>query len=156
MKDIKTKSNNKHTKKHKYTSIDSDYEDDSFELDDDEIKNIKKKWPIPVNSWIVKPGENTNRGVGISVSQDMSEIRSLVSGRGGQESTNIIQKYIDRPLLIHRRKFDFRVFALVTSINKTLKGYFYEDGYIRTSSKEFDLNNLGDRFIHLTNDAIQK
>jgi hypothetical protein len=58
--------------------------------------------------------------------------------------------------LIHRRKFDFRVFALVTSINKTLKGYFYEDGYIRTSSKEFDLTDLSDKFIHLTNDAIQK
>ena len=68
MKDIKTKNNNKNTKKHKNTSIDSDYEDDSFELDDDEIKKIKKQWPIPVNSWIVKPGENSNRGVGISVS----------------------------------------------------------------------------------------
>lgn len=91
MKDIKTKNNNKNTKKHKNTSIDSDYEDDSFELDDDEIKKIKKQWPIPLNSWIIKPGENSNRGVGISVSQDMSEIRSLVGGgRNGQESTNII------------------------------------------------------------------
>jgi len=80
MKDIKTKNNNKNTKKHKNTSIDSDYEDDSFELDDDEIKKIKKQWPIPLNSWIIKPGENSNRGVGISVSQDMSEIRSLVGG----------------------------------------------------------------------------
>ena len=68
--------------------------------------------------------------------------------------TVIIQRYIDKPLLIHRRKFDFRIFALFTSINKHVKGYFYEDGYIRTSSREFSLENLGDRFIHLTNDAI--
>ena len=48
------------------------------------------------------------------------------------------------------------MYALVTSINKKLKGYFYDDGYIRTSSREFDLNALDDKFIHLTNDAIQK
>lgn len=90
----------------------------------------------------------------------MAEINQLVGGgfrhENGQESTFIIQKYIDNPLLIHRRKFDFRVFALLTSINKTLKGYYYEDGYIRTSSRVFDLENLNDRFIHLTNDAVQQ
>ena len=45
---------------------------------------------------------------------------------------------------------------MITCINKSFKGYFYEDGYIRTSSSEFDLSNLDDVFIHLTNDAIQK
>ena len=28
--------------------------------------------------WIVKPGENTNRGCGIQVSRDLNHIRSLV------------------------------------------------------------------------------
>jgi tubulin--tyrosine ligase len=36
------------------------------------------------------------------------------------------------------------------------KGYFYQGGYIRTSCKEFDLNDMNDRMVHLTNDAIQK
>jgi len=40
-------------------------------------------------------------------------------------------------------------------VNSQLKGYFYEDGYLRTSSKEFSLDNLKSRYIHLTNDAIQ-
>ncbi len=44
---------------------------------------------------------------------------------------------------------------LVTNYGN-MKGYFYEDGYLRTSSKEFSLNNLGNKYIHLTNDAIQK
>ena len=44
----------------------------------------------------------------------------------------------------------------MTSINKCVKGYYFEDGYIRTSSREFDLTNLYDKFIHLTNDAVQK
>jgi hypothetical protein len=37
-----------------------------------------------------------------------------------------------------------------------MKGYFYNDGYLRTSSKEFSLDNLASRFVHLTNDAIQE
>lgn len=49
-----------------------------------------------------------------------------------------------------------RCFGLLTSINGNLKGYFYTDGYIRTSSKEFSLLNLQNKFVHLTNDAVQK
>lgn len=35
-----------------------------------------------------------------------------------------------------------------------MKGYFYEDAYIRTSSQEYDTNNIKDKFVHLTNDAV--
>ncbi len=35
-----------------------------------------------------------------------------------------------------------------------MKGYWYEQGYIRTSSSEFTLGNA-DPFVHLTNDAVQ-
>jgi tubulin--tyrosine ligase len=48
------------------------------------------------------------------------------------------------------------VYGLFTSVNGFTKGYFYEDGYIRTSCKEFSLENLSNRFVHLTNDAVQK
>lgn len=37
-----------------------------------------------------------------------------------------------------------------------LKGFFFRDGYIRTSSKKFSLDKLSDRETHLTNDAVQK
>lgn len=37
-----------------------------------------------------------------------------------------------------------------------MKAYFYRDGYIRTASKEFTMQNLGNKFIHLVNDAVQK
>ena len=66
----------------------------------------------------------------------------------------IIQKYIANPLLINKRKFDIRVYGMVTSVYGKLKAYFYEDGYLRTSSKEFSLLNIKNKFIHLTNDAI--
>lgn len=68
--------------------------------------------------------------------------------------TSIVQLYIERPLLISGRKFDIRAFALVTQTNRAIKGYFYRDCYFRTSSRPFDLHNF-DKFIHLTNDAVQ-
>lgn len=37
-----------------------------------------------------------------------------------------------------------------------LRGWYYEEGYIRTSSKEFCLANGDNQFVHLTNDAVQK
>lgn len=42
----------------------------------------------------------------------------------------------------------------MTSINGCLKGYVYEDAYIRTSCKEFDIEDVHNKFIHLTNDAV--
>lgn len=45
---------------------------------------------------------------------------------------------------------------LITCINGSFKAYWYEDGYVRTSSSEFNLKTTRDPLIHLTNDAIQK
>ena len=109
------------------------------------------------NIWIIKPGENSNRGTGIQVANSLTEVRQIVhsmaSSAGGR--TSIVQKYLDKPLLIHGRKFDIRGYAMLTSINGVLKGYMYRDCYFRTSSKQFDLSNLHSKYVHLTNDAIQ-
>lgn len=45
---------------------------------------------------------------------------------------------------------------MITSLFGKQKGYWYKEGYIRTSSTNFTLKNMKDKFIHLTNDAIQK
>ena len=102
----------------------------------------------------MKPGENSNRGNGIFVCNTLREIKSEINSAAKNQHTQIIQKYIERPLLINNRTFDIRVFGMITSVNGLMKGYFYEDGYIRTSCKEFTLDNLQNRFIHLTNDAV--
>ncbi|EGR34832.1 hypothetical protein IMG5_000600 [Ichthyophthirius multifiliis] len=67
----------------------------------------------------------------------------------------VIQKYIEKPFLINKRKFDFRIWSLLT---QDLDLYFFKEGYIRTSSEEFqlDANSASNQFIHLTNNAIQQ
>lgn len=45
---------------------------------------------------------------------------------------------------------------MLSSVNGNLKGYNYEEGYLRTTSVPYSLKNLSDRTLHLTNDAVQK
>lgn len=52
----------------------------------------------------------------------------------------VLQKYIERPLLIDHRKFDIRCWVLVNMIDlKDIKCYLFREGYIRTSSCQFQL-----------------
>jgi hypothetical protein len=131
-------------------------------VNDAEFANFKAYFDsqdgnIAHNAWIIKPGENTNCGHGIQVSKEYYEIKSLITdATQGGNHTCIVQKYITKPLLIHRRKFDIRTYAVLTSTNGNLKGYTYEEGYIRTSCLPFSMKDLENRAMHLTNDAIQK
>jgi hypothetical protein len=137
-------------------------DDPEFEKLSEEFINIEKDKARTrlQNLWIVKPGENTNRGQGIALASTLCEIKQLVSSSVDLETqeprTFIVQKYIERPFLLHKRKFDIRCYALVTSINGIIQGYFYADGYLRTASVEYSTKDYENTFIHLTNDAIQK
>ena len=109
--------------------------------------------------FILKPGEFSNRGQEIIVWNSLASIKNYIGT--GRRRWYIIQKYISNPLLISSndgkmRKFDIRWFGLFTSINGHRKGFFFQDGYLRTASKEYSYTNINDKFIHLTNDAIQK
>lgn len=112
------------------------------------------------NLWIVKPGENSNQGRDIvvcsSIDQIRSEIRLAIDRKTGLKRTFIIQKYIEKPYLYGKRKFDIRCYVLITAVNGVIQGYFYPEGYLRTSAREFSVKTTSDRYIHLTNDAVQK
>jgi hypothetical protein len=90
------------------------------------------------NIWIVKPGELTNRGNGITVIEDICELNQIIKKENyhddGTEKTFIVQLYIDRPLLYNKRKFDIRHYMLITHVHGIMRGYWYKEGYIRTSS----------------------
>ena len=61
---------------------------------------------------------------------------------------------MDSPFLYNRRKFDLRCYMLISCVNGIFKGYWYEEGYIRTSSTEFTLHDVSNAHTHLTNDAV--
>ena len=64
----------------------------------------------------------------------------------------VVQKYIERPLLYFGRKFDIRIWVLLTH---DFKVYMFNEGHLKCCSVKYDLN-IDDNFSHLTNYSLQK
>ena len=64
--------------------------------------------------WIIKPGQDTNRGEGITIATGRNNISSAVDELFKKGKTALVQRYIE-PLLYKNRKFDIRAFVLVVS-----------------------------------------
>ena len=69
-----------------------------------------------------------------------------------QSGKLILQKYIEKPLLYNKRKFDMRTWVLLTH---DMKIYLFKEGHLKASSSEYDINSK-DAFVHLTNYSVQK
>lgn len=70
---------------------------------------------------------------------------------------SIVSLYLDKPLLINNKKFDMRMYVVVTSFNP-LRVYFYHEGLARFATEEYsnDPKVLKNKFVHLTNFSINK
>ncbi|XP_065084258.1 tubulin glycylase 3B-like [Ochlerotatus camptorhynchus] len=104
------------------------------------------------NMWILKPG-NRCRGLGIIIFNDDRKLLDYVDSN--PDVKYVVQKYIEKPLLVHNTKFDIRQYFLITFTSNQLKVWMYRDCYLRFSSREFNLEDFNES-IHLTNYSIQK
>lgn len=103
------------------------------------------------NMWIVKPAL-LNRGRGIQVFGSARAVEVFLRTKKANNHW-VVQKYIERPLLVRGRKFDIRLLVLVTSDHRV---WMYRDSYVRTSSVEYNgAADTADRCQHLVNDAVQ-
>ena len=102
------------------------------------------------NAWIVKPA-GLSRGRGIACFNSLVQIVDYMR----KEGQWVVQKYIENPLLILNKKFDIRQWVLVTDFNP-LTVWFYESCYLRFGVEDFDISNLQNKYIHLTNNSVVK
>lgn len=98
------------------------------------------------NLWLLKPVASS-RGRGIRLMINPETIPSKV----------LITKYIQNPHLINNKKYDLRLYLLITGYSP-LKIYLYQEGLVRFASEDYDLNssNMSNRYIHLTNYSVNK
>lgn len=120
------------------------------------LKKLGRKYPqTDINGansiWIVKP-IGLSRGRGIELFNNLDEITKHVKNHS---SHWVIQKYIENPVLFKQRKLDIRQWVLVTDWNP-LTVWFYAECYIRITSSDYSLGDLKNKYVHLTNNSINK
>merc|ERR1711862_452207 len=96
------------------------------------------------NVWIVKPGAKS-RGRGIHCADHLDKIMANLDS----DDPVVVQKYIERPLLVYNTKFFIRQWFLVTDWNP-LTIWLYKDSYLRFCSREYTLDNFHEA-VHLSN-----
>jgi hypothetical protein len=75
---VEIKSTRRKGKKRALKKAYSSDESEGYSEEDSDI-GVDYEFKIPTNTWILKPGENTNRGNGIVVCKTLKEIKALVS-----------------------------------------------------------------------------
>nr|XP_046199791.1 probable tubulin polyglutamylase TTLL9 isoform X3 [Oncorhynchus gorbuscha] len=134
----------------------------TFELPSEYHLFVEEFKRSPGSTWIMKPVARS-QGKGIFLFQKLKDImdwkkdgsRSEEQRDETQVESYVAQRYIENPYLISGRKFDLRVYVLVTSYIP-LKAWLYRDGFARFSSTRFSLTSIDDQYVHLTNVAVQK
>nr|VZI21537.1 unnamed protein product [Spirometra erinaceieuropaei] len=109
--------------------------------------------------WIYKPS-GMNQGKGIQLIRGKADFEKLQEDcveewrrNPGSVRPRILQRYIDKPLLLDGRKFDIRCYLLIVSSMPFL--VLFHPGYVRVCTRKYDVNSP-DLLVHLTNQYIQK
>ena len=138
----------------------------AVEDDDDDWNNGRATGNEPNGHdlWICKPsGGSCGRGIRLCRYQDVKKLpmtypsKNILGEKIARQRVWNVQEYIADPLCIEGRKFDLRVYVLVTSFDP-LRVYVFREGLCRICTQEYDLdyNHLDDTFRHLTNFSINK
>lgn len=113
--------------------------------------------------WIMKPTDKA-RGIGIFIINKLTQMKKWAKDTKVQSfsyamgrDTHIVSKYIPNPFLIGGKKFDLRIYVLVTSW-KPLVAYKHRGGFARFCAAKYSLDeeDIDNHYVHLTNVSIQK
>lgn len=124
----------------------------TWELPQDRIACEKAMRHAPHATYIVKPTSGL-QGRHIRLVQKWDSIRRLKADQGV-----VVQRYIDRPLLVDGLKWDMRVYVLVEDLDP-LRAFLFKDGLARFATEPYQTPtdaNLSRMFMHLTNYSLNK
>ncbi|CAO3661084.1 unnamed protein product [Rhizopus stolonifer] len=136
---------------------------DYFEESMNEVFEVERDLQLG-HSFIIKPSL-ANKAAGIKVFNTLDQLRDIFeqdesdsdSDDDDEEDVSqvrewVIQRYIDKPLLVNQRKFHVRAYVLAKS---NIEVYLYRDMLALFALRKYDPTQLDDNLIHLTNTCIQ-
>ena len=123
------------------------------------VEEFRRK---PDEMWIMKPNARA-QGKGIFLVNKLTQLKKWANNSKlpfqqlNLKETYVCSKYIDKPLLVGGKKFDLRLYVLVTSF-RPLRVWHHSSGFARFCTEKYtpDVAELDNMMIHLTNVAIQK
>ena len=119
----------------------------SYPEEKDTIENMLKDYKVtPDDLWLIKP-KSGSLGHGIRIFLTLNDIPEQF----------LLTRYINPPHLINNKKYDFRVYILVTGL-APFRLYIYTEGLVRFASEEYSTNikDLTQNYRHLTNISLNK
>ena len=119
----------------------------SYPEEKNKIEYILKDYKVtPDNLWLIKP-KSGSLGHGIRIFLTLNDIPEQF----------LLTRYINPPHLINNKKYDFRVYILVTGL-APFRLYIYREGLVRFASEDYSTNikDLTQSYRHLTNISLNK
>ena len=107
-----------------------------------------KNYRLNLNDlWLVKP-TNDYGGHGIKILESLTKI---------ERNQYMITKYITNLDLANNKKYDLRLYVLITGL-RPLRIYFYKEGLVRIATKNYTLDkkSIQDIYVHLTNRCVNE
>ncbi|CAD8067255.1 unnamed protein product [Paramecium primaurelia] len=114
----------------------------------DEFDKFQKEYKS-TRTYIAKPDAGS-QGDGIYLIKNLKDIKNYES--------IVIQSYISKPLLIDKKKFDLRLYVLITSLDPYIC-YINKEGLARFCTVDYEKpndKNIKNPFMHLTNYSLNK
>lgn len=114
-------------------------------------KNFKGK-----KTFIVKP-QSGAQGDGIFLVQTWRDLETKLLGR--RHDDYLAQRYIENPLMIENKKFDIRIYLLISDICDRFEVWLCKEGMVRLCTEEYEKpksSNLHNVCSHLTNYSLNK
>ncbi|CAI2363799.1 unnamed protein product [Moneuplotes crassus] len=118
--------------------------------DEEVVSRLMKK--NKDKTWICKPSKGA-QGDGLQLVSNMWEISDML-----QRDEFIIQDYIEKPLLVDKKKFDLRLYIVVYGA-EPMTAYLCEEGMSRFCTVDYkppSKSNRRNEFMHLSNYSINK
>jgi tubulin polyglutamylase TTLL11 len=122
----------------------------------EQLSEFKKYITKEKQICIAKPTAGS-QGDGIYIIRNYRELPFVKNGFI-ENRDYVVQTYLDKPLLIDKKKFDLRLYVLISSVNPFI-AYLNSEGLARFCTEDYQApndSNILNNFIHLSNYSLNK